>query len=213
MLTEFGGIAFQRRPSRASSRPGATPAPRPTRSSRSMYDDAAATRDPHRAVQRLLLHAVRRHLPGGQRPAQRRPHAEDPARAHRARRPASRAPTSPGASDARARPDQARRPARSRSTRAQPLDDGAAGAQPLRRAAERAAPHLRWHPLRGEWVTYAAYRQDRTFLPPPEYNPLAPTRDAAQPDRGAGRALGRRGVRQPLPVARPAPSARRRRRS
>jgi len=41
--------------------------------------------------------------------------------------------------------------------------------------------HLRWHPLRGEWVTYAAYRQDRTFLPPPEYNPLAPTVDAAHP--------------------------------
>ena len=39
----------------------------------------------------------------------------------------------------------------------------------------RSAPHLRWHPLRGEWVTYAAYRQDRTFLPPPEYNPLAVT--------------------------------------
>lgn len=42
-------------------------------------------------------------------------------------------------------------------------------------------PQLRWHPLRGEWVTYAAYRQGRTFLPPPEYNPLAPTRDAAAP--------------------------------
>ncbi len=42
-------------------------------------------------------------------------------------------------------------------------------------------PQLRWHPLRGEWVTYAAYRQGRTFLPPPEYNPLAPTRDAAFP--------------------------------
>jgi UDPglucose--hexose-1-phosphate uridylyltransferase len=35
-------------------------------------------------------------------------------------------------------------------------------------------PHLRWHPLRGEWVAYAAHRQDRTFLPPPEYNPLLP---------------------------------------
>ena len=44
-----------------------------------------------------------------------------------------------------------------------------------------AAPHLRWHPLRGEWVTYAAYRQGRTFLPPPEYNPLAPTRDPQHP--------------------------------
>ncbi len=44
-----------------------------------------------------------------------------------------------------------------------------------------ANPHLRWHPLRGEWVTYAAYRQNRTFLPPPEYNPLAPTTDPARP--------------------------------
>ena len=44
-----------------------------------------------------------------------------------------------------------------------------------------AAPHLRWHPLRGEWVTYAAYRQGRTFLPPAQWNPLAPTRDAAAP--------------------------------
>jgi UDPglucose--hexose-1-phosphate uridylyltransferase len=43
------------------------------------------------------------------------------------------------------------------------------------------APHLRWHPLRGEWVTYAAHRQGRTFLPPAEFNPLAPTRDAAHP--------------------------------
>jgi UDPglucose--hexose-1-phosphate uridylyltransferase len=43
------------------------------------------------------------------------------------------------------------------------------------------SPELRWHPLRGEWVTYAAYRQDRTFLPPPEYNPLAPTTDPAYP--------------------------------
>ena len=42
-------------------------------------------------------------------------------------------------------------------------------------------PHLRWHPLRGEWITYAAYRQDRTFLPPPEYNPLAVTIDPANP--------------------------------
>lgn len=41
--------------------------------------------------------------------------------------------------------------------------------------------HLRWHPLRGEWVTYAAYRQGRTFLPPPEYNPLAVMRDPANP--------------------------------
>jgi UDPglucose--hexose-1-phosphate uridylyltransferase len=42
-------------------------------------------------------------------------------------------------------------------------------------------PHLRWHPLRAEWVAYAAYRQDRTFLPPPEYNPLRPSSDPANP--------------------------------
>jgi UDPglucose--hexose-1-phosphate uridylyltransferase len=41
-------------------------------------------------------------------------------------------------------------------------------------------PHLRWHPLRGEWVAYAGHRQHRTFLPPAEYNPLAPTADPAQ---------------------------------
>jgi UDPglucose--hexose-1-phosphate uridylyltransferase len=39
-----------------------------------------------------------------------------------------------------------------------------------------ANPHLRWHPLRGEWVAYAGHRQQRTFLPPPEYNPLAISR-------------------------------------
>ncbi|HVE49614.1 MAG TPA: galactose-1-phosphate uridylyltransferase [Casimicrobiaceae bacterium] len=43
------------------------------------------------------------------------------------------------------------------------------------------APHLRWHPLRSEWVTYAAFRQDRTFLPPPEYNPFAVTVDENAP--------------------------------
>jgi len=37
-----------------------------------------------------------------------------------------------------------------------------------------AAGHLRWHPLRGEWVAFASHRQERTFLPPPEYNPLQP---------------------------------------
>jgi UDPglucose--hexose-1-phosphate uridylyltransferase len=37
--------------------------------------------------------------------------------------------------------------------------------------------HLRWHPLRGEWVAYAGHRQHRTFLPPAEYNPLAVSTD------------------------------------
>ena len=41
--------------------------------------------------------------------------------------------------------------------------------------------HLRWHPLRGEWVVYASHRQNRTFLPPPEYNPFAPSCDPQAP--------------------------------
>jgi UDPglucose--hexose-1-phosphate uridylyltransferase len=45
----------------------------------------------------------------------------------------------------------------------------------------QAHPYLRWHPLRGEWVAYASHRQGRTFLPPPEYNPLAPTKDPQFP--------------------------------
>lgn len=42
-------------------------------------------------------------------------------------------------------------------------------------------PHLRWHPLRGEWVAYAAYRQTRTFHPPPEYNPFLPSDNPDNP--------------------------------
>lgn len=45
----------------------------------------------------------------------------------------------------------------------------------------QARPVMRWHPLRDEWVMYAAHRLGRTFLPPPEYNPLAPTRDPQHP--------------------------------
>jgi UDPglucose--hexose-1-phosphate uridylyltransferase len=46
---------------------------------------------------------------------------------------------------------------------------------------QHANPYLRWHPLRGEWVAYAAFRQDRTYQPPPQYNPLAVTLDPAAP--------------------------------
>jgi UDPglucose--hexose-1-phosphate uridylyltransferase len=35
--------------------------------------------------------------------------------------------------------------------------------------------------LRGEWVAYAPHRQSRTFLPPPQYNPLRPTTDPLYP--------------------------------
>jgi UDPglucose--hexose-1-phosphate uridylyltransferase len=41
--------------------------------------------------------------------------------------------------------------------------------------------HLRWHPLRGEWVAYASHRQNRTFLPPAEYSPLAVSHDPRHP--------------------------------
>jgi UDPglucose--hexose-1-phosphate uridylyltransferase len=41
--------------------------------------------------------------------------------------------------------------------------------------------HLRWHPLRAEWVAYATHRQHRTFLPPADYNPLAPTTNPDHP--------------------------------
>ena len=47
--------------------------------------------------------------------------------------------------------------------------------------AQDANPHLRWHPLRGEWVAYAAFRQNRAYQPAPPYNPLAPTGDALHP--------------------------------
>jgi len=62
----------------------------------------------------------------------------------------------------------------------QPIDAALQAPSPFPNPLNASA-HLRWHPLRGEWVTYAAFRQDRTFLPPPEYNPLAPTRDPAHP--------------------------------
>lgn len=41
--------------------------------------------------------------------------------------------------------------------------------------------HMRWHPLRREWVAYAGHRQGRTFLPPAEHNPLAPSDDPKRP--------------------------------
>ena len=40
---------------------------------------------------------------------------------------------------------------------------------------------LRYHPLRGEWVAFAGHRQNRTFLPPKEYSPLAVTKSLEFP--------------------------------
>lgn len=61
-----------------------------------------------------------------------------------------------------------------------PIPDGIAAPSPFA-DPQHANPHLRWHPLRGEWVTYAAFRQNRTYQPPPQYNPLAPTSDPQHP--------------------------------
>ena len=67
----------------------------------------------------------------------------------------------------------------------EPLPEGVQAPSP-NPAPLRPNSHLRWHPLRGEWVAYAAHRQNRTFLPPPEWNPLAPSRDPAHPTEVPG---------------------------
>ena len=61
-----------------------------------------------------------------------------------------------------------------------PLPDGLRAPSPSEQPVVPGS-HLRWHPLRGEWVAYASHRQHRTFLPPPEWNPLSVTRDPAAP--------------------------------
>ena len=61
-----------------------------------------------------------------------------------------------------------------------PIPDGIEAPSP-ESGRVAANPHLRWHPLRGEWVAYAGHRDARTFLPPPEYDPLAPTVRGAPP--------------------------------
>ena len=40
---------------------------------------------------------------------------------------------------------------------------------------------LRWNPTTDEWIITATHRQDRTFFPPPDFNPLAPTRPGGFP--------------------------------
>ena len=61
-----------------------------------------------------------------------------------------------------------------------PIPEGLTAPSPEKNPLPRAG-HLRWHPLRREWVAYAAHRQNRTFLPPKEYDPLAPMVDSAVP--------------------------------
>jgi UDPglucose--hexose-1-phosphate uridylyltransferase len=60
-----------------------------------------------------------------------------------------------------------------------PLDESLDAPSPP--ATEQTSPHLRWHPLRREWVAYAGARQLRTFMPAPDQDPLAPTTDPRHP--------------------------------
>lgn len=47
--------------------------------------------------------------------------------------------------------------------------------------AASSASELRQDPMTGAWYTYAAHRMNRTFLPPANENPLAPTRPGQLP--------------------------------
>jgi UDPglucose--hexose-1-phosphate uridylyltransferase len=62
----------------------------------------------------------------------------------------------------------------------QPIPAGIVATSPFAEP-QHPNPHLRWNPLRGEWVAYAAFRQNRTYQPAPQYNPLAATADPAHP--------------------------------
>ena len=58
----------------------------------------------------------------------------------------------------------------------EPIDPAIVATSPSPDPVSVQGAHMRWHPLRGEWVAYSGHRQNRTFLPPKEFNPLAPTR-------------------------------------
>lgn len=61
-----------------------------------------------------------------------------------------------------------------------PIPDGIMATNP-EHAPLNARPHQRWHPLRREWVIFASHRQDRTFLPPKDFSPLAETKSLEFP--------------------------------
>lgn len=56
-----------------------------------------------------------------------------------------------------------------------PIEDDITATNPVNDGV-KPSPHQRWHPLRREWVIYASHRQNRTFLPPKDYSPLAVTK-------------------------------------
>jgi UDPglucose--hexose-1-phosphate uridylyltransferase len=61
-----------------------------------------------------------------------------------------------------------------------PLPEGMDAPSPDSGSLETSS-HLRWHPFRQEWVVYAGSRQNRTFLPGADKNPLAPTVPGSAP--------------------------------
>ncbi len=61
-----------------------------------------------------------------------------------------------------------------------PIQDNIEACNPINDGAQ-ANPHMRWHPLREEWVVYASHRQNRTFLPPKDYSPLKVITDKNNP--------------------------------
>ncbi|MBC7385483.1 MAG: galactose-1-phosphate uridylyltransferase [Cryobacterium sp.] len=61
-----------------------------------------------------------------------------------------------------------------------PIESGIVPTNP-KHDAVTAKPEFRWHPFRGEWVAYASHRQNRTFLPPKDYSPLAVTKSSDFP--------------------------------
>ncbi len=42
-------------------------------------------------------------------------------------------------------------------------------------------PHMRWHPIRKEWITYSSSRKNRTSFPPKKYCPLCPGKNLKFP--------------------------------
>src|SRR5690606_19459414 len=136
----------------------------------------------------FLLHAADRHLSGAQWPADHESRAQGADRANRRRDPrqaqGGRDGRRPGGlvmhRRALTKPDGRSLVLYGREPVDEHIEAPAAG------AVTAASSHLRWHPLRGEWVVYAGHRQHRTFLPPAEWNPLAPSTDPAHPTEVPG---------------------------
>jgi UDPglucose--hexose-1-phosphate uridylyltransferase len=66
---------------------------------------------------------------------------------------------------------------------------------------------LRYHPFLDQWVITATHRQDRTFFPPPDYNPLAPTKPGGFPTEVPFESYDLVVFENKFPSLRPHPSA------